>query len=294
MNLLVTGANGFIGKALLAQLNTQHEIFGLVRDSSKCLELENVSYREHDLTRKLDINSLPKEIDAVVHLAQSNQYRNFPDGMQDMADVNISGLVDVLEYARKANCQYFLNFSSGSVYSTNPEEQTEESDVKPQSAYPLTKLIGEQITELYSDFFTTLNLRLFFPYGPGQRGMLIPNLVNAVRSGNPIGIQGNSGGLKLCPIYIDDVISVCSRCLEEKEAGIMNVGGPDTLSLQDIGTQIAQTEGLKASFDVNSDATPAEFIPTLENMKRLLGDQSLTRFNEGIVKTMKHDHDQTE
>lgn len=294
MNLLVTGANGFIGKALLAQLNTQHNIFALVRDASKCKQLERVNYIEHDLTEKLTTDSLPKEVDAIVHLAQSNQYRSFPEGMQDMTDVNVSGLVDILEYARNANCQHFINFSSGSVYSTNPNEQTEKSFVKPQSAYPLTKLISEQISDLYSEFFTILNLRLFFPYGPGQRGMLIPNLINAVRSGNPIGIQGDSGGLKLCPIYIDDVVSVCSQCIEDKKAGIMNVGGPETLPLKDIARQIAHTEGLEALFDINSDATAAEFSPTLERMKQLLGDSKMTRFDEGIIKTMSYDHDQTE
>jgi len=109
MNLLITGANGFIGKAMLKRMCNKHNIVGLVRDSGKCEELDNVKFVNHDLSRRLDTKELPNKIDAVIHLAQSNKYRNFPEGMRDMTDVNISSLVDLLEYARNAECRQFIN-----------------------------------------------------------------------------------------------------------------------------------------------------------------------------------------
>jgi len=286
MKLLITGANGFIGKAMLRGLSETHEIYALVREPSNCEKNEAVQYIQHDFTYKLDIDLLPKNIDAIIHLAQSSQYRNFPDGMSDMSNVNISGLVDILDYARHANCQYFINFSSGSVYSTNPAEQTEESSVKPSSAYPLTKYISEQITDLYQPYFTTLNLRLFFPYGPGQENMLIPNIISSVRQGNEIGIQGTNGGLKICPIFVDDVVRVTSLCLSEQAAGIMNVAGHDTISLKSIAEHIATQTQDEPVFKIDSEAVPAEYSPSLTLMTNLLDGRRLTAFENGIKKTI--------
>jgi len=286
MNLLITGANGFIGKAMLKRMCNKHNIVGLVRDSGKCEELDNVKFVNHDLSRRLDTKELPNKIDAVIHLAQSNKYRNFPEGMRDMTDVNISSLVDLLEYARNAECRQFINFSSGSVYSTDPSAQSEDSPITPNGAYPLTKYVAEQITDLYSDFFTTLNIRLFFPYGPGQKGMLMPNIINSVKSGNAIGLQGKSGGLKLCPIYIDDVVSICAECLDKNTAGLMNVGGLETLTLQNIAHEIEKIVDQKAIFKVDYDSTPAEFTPTLDRMKKLLEEKELTKFSTGIENTI--------
>lgn len=286
MKLLVTGANGFIGKAFITHMHRKHDIIGLVRDSGKCQNLSNVEFINHDFSNRLNNSILPKKIDAIIHLAQSNQYRNFPVGMRDMADVNISGLVDILEYARTADCKNFINFSSGSVYLGDPNAQSEDSPINPISAYPLTKYIAEQVTDLYSDFFTTLNIRLFFPYGPGQQNMLIPNIINSVKNSKPIGLQGNDGGLKLCPIYIDDVVSICAKCLEKNTRGLMNVGGTEALTLQQIANQITQVVGLQAIFEIDNDSTPAEFAPTLERMESLLDGQILTAFSDGIRSTI--------
>ena len=285
MKLLITGANGFIGKAMLSQLQ-QHHIFGLVRDAEKSTAPDKVEFISHDFSQRLDSKVLPKKIDAVIHLAQSNQYRNFPEGMADMTSVNIAGLVDILEYARNAQCQQFINFSSGSVYTTDPSAQSEDTPLKPNSAYPLTKYIAEQITDLYSEFFITLNVRLFFPYGPGQQNMLIPNIINSVKNGDVIGLQGDTGGLKLCPIYVDDVVTVVSKCLDNKVDGVMNVGGAESLSLETLANEIAGVVKQKPVFDIDKKSTPAEFKPNLERLQTLLEGQKLTTFSTGIRNTV--------
>jgi len=285
MNILITGASGFIGRALTTFLRTNNEVTGLVRDLEKYPNLKNANFVSHDFKEALDINSLPKNIDAVIHLAQSNQFRNFPAGMRDMTNVNISGLVDILEYARVAGCQHFINFSSGSVYPSNGL-QSEVSTVKPTLAYPLTKYISEQLTDLYSEFFRTLNLRLFFPYGPGQQDMLIPNIIKSIKNNRVIYLQGCNGGLTICPIYIDDVISVCSKCLENKTEGLMNVAGFESISLKQISQQISKVINKQAIYQIDDEATPPVYTPNLELLKTLLGSHNLTPFSEGINRTL--------
>lgn len=286
MNILVTGANGFIGKNLCVELSKEYKVFALVRNPSKASQSTNIINIAHDFTQPLNKSALPSKIDAVIHLAQSNQYRNFPDGMPDMVAVNLLGLTDILNFAKDTGCEYFVNFSSGSVYDPSKEDQSESADVNPQSAYPLTKYVSEKLVNLYSGYFKTLNLRLFFPYGPGQEGMLIPNLVNSVKSANPIGVQGDEGGLELCPIYISDVISVCEKLLNQQVTGVLNVGGIEQLRMETIGNEIGKALNKPANFNIDSTATPALFRPSLAKMQELLGDHQFTTFSEGIERVV--------
>jgi len=284
MNILITGANGFIGKSLCKELSRQHKVFALARSFSVKSESANLIQISHDFTQPLNTNKLPNNVDAVIHLAQSNQYRNFPDGMTDMVAVNLLGLTEILNFAKDVDCKYFINFSSGSVYDPQNPDQSENASVNPNAAYPLTKHISEKLVDLYQGYFKTLSLRLFFPYGPGQEGMLIPNLFNSIKDGNSIGLQGNEGGLELCPIFINDVVKVCERLLEQQIVGVLNVGGIEQLRLKTIGEEIAKTIGTKANFNVDNTATPALFRPSLLKFKELMGGHEFTTFSEGIKK----------
>ena len=288
MKILITGANGFIGKTLVKNLSVSHEVFAMARSFNKHINSENIVQISHDMTQPLDANGLPSNIDAVIHLAQSSQYRKFPTGMRDMISVNVLGLTDILDYAKSADCEYFLNFSSGSVYDPSQTDQSEKAKIAPQSAYPLTKQISENIVDLYSEFFTTLNLRLFFPYGPGQEGMLVPNLINSVKNKNAINLQGTKGGLEICPIYVDDVIEICGRLLSEKPSGIMNVAGYEQLRLETIVQEIGKVLGVTSNFEKDAFATPALFRPSLDKMKSLMQDFKHISFEEGIRKVIHH------
>ena len=284
MNILMTGANGFIGKALTEYLSHQHKVYALSRSHDNKLVSNNVVYLEQDFKKPLDSKSLPKKIDTIIHLAQSSQYRSFPEGMKDMVAVNLLGLTEVLDYAKTAECQHFINFSSGSVYDPSKSDQSEGALVNPKAAYPLTKLVSEKFVDLYQDYFKVLNVRLFFPYGPGQEGMLVPNLINSVKKGNPIGLQGSEGGLEICPIYIDDVIKVCDILINTQTQGILNVAGVEQLRLKEIGEQIGNTLGRSPTFTVNQEVEPPLFRPSLEKMRKLLRNHEFISFQEGTKK----------
>ena len=178
MNILVTGANGFIGQSLTKELSSNYTIYALARSFKNSSSSKNLIQVEHDLTKPLDSRSLPEKIDAIVHLAQSSQYRNFPEGMRDMVAVNLLGLTEVLDYAKAADCDYFINFSSGSVYDPSNADQSETATLSPQVAYPLTKFISEKLVDLYQSFFKTLNVSCLLYTSPSprdQRGSRMPS-----------------------------------------------------------------------------------------------------------------------
>src|SRR4051812_17570185 len=120
MNILITGAAGFVGSHLLAQLSGQHKLYAIARKVS-AFHHPSTDWIEHDLTLPLDWNKFPKQVDVVFHLAQSRHYREFPEQVADIFDVNVRSTVELLDYARKVGATRFIYASSGGIYGHNDD-----------------------------------------------------------------------------------------------------------------------------------------------------------------------------
>jgi len=189
LRLLVTGAGGFVGSRLVAELAPRHEVFAVARRPGPAID--GVVWIALDLARPLDPARLPAGVDSVVHLAQSRRYRDFPDGAADVFAVNVASTVALLEYARHAGVRSFVFTSSGGVYGFSYERFVEEDPVNPLNFYFGSKYSAELLIGNYGTLFHTVVLRPFFVYGAGQQGMLVPNLVERVLTDTEITIEGN-------------------------------------------------------------------------------------------------------
>src|SRR5262249_53125011 len=83
-------------------------------------------------------------------------------------------------------------------------------------------------------------LRLFAPYGPGQAGRLIPELVRRIRQGEAITLPADGKGMRMAPTYVDDICTVIETALVEDWQGIFNVAAPAGLSLREIAELIGK------------------------------------------------------
>ena len=84
-NILITGANGLLGRYLVELLSKKHRVFAVVKNKKK-LQFKlnkNISVLEMDLSN-IDIKILPSKVDVIYYLAHSNHYKNFPEGVEDM------------------------------------------------------------------------------------------------------------------------------------------------------------------------------------------------------------------
>src|SRR5262249_12395477 len=106
--VLVTGANGFIGRHLVAALARRHHVFGVTRGLDSVPRLAGVEWIEQDLGQPISSGLLPPRIDAVVHLAQSRSYREFPEKAADIFRVNVGSTQDLLDHARLAGAETFV------------------------------------------------------------------------------------------------------------------------------------------------------------------------------------------
>ena len=283
--IVITGATGLIGRGLHTSMAAQNEVHCIARAPQKSKE---AAWHRHDLTKPGELKGLPARADAVIYLAQSEFFREFPEKSREIFQVNTASLLKLLDYARKAGCRKFVYASSGGVYGTSERPMTETTPVAADGAlgfYLVSKLCSEMLVQAYSHLFETVTLRYFFVYGAGQRrSMLIPRLVDRVRSGEPIALQGTDG-IRINPTYVTDAVAATARAVEIPGSHTINVAGPAALTLREVGVLIGKAVGREPSFSVNSGA-PGHLVADIARMRELLG-APMTGFAEGLRRTLE-------
>lgn len=236
---MVTGSSGFIGRRLIETL----------RESG--LESVPVSRQSgHDLCDPAWTKALPG-CDAIVHLAQSRQFRTFPDGASDMFTVNVVATATLLEWARQHGVKLFILASTGSVYRNASTPYREGDACKPADYYSATKMAAELLCEQYSECFRSVALRLFTVYGPGQSGRLVPTIVQRVANGEPVELADGTGP-HLNPLHVDDAVEMILCILRRPESivgggfDVFNVAGVEALTVRDVVGMISRLLGIDA------------------------------------------------
>ena len=266
------GGTSFVATHALPRLVAQGaSVFATRR--GRVPAIPGVQWVTGDLTSQHGAAVWPARCDAVVYLAQGRGWRDFPDGARDVFAVNVDGVMRALEYARGAGVGRFIFASSGSVYSATDAPAREHDAIDllaPRSFYSASKLAAEMLIGSYRSVFHTIVLRLFVPYGPGQAAdMLIPRMVESVRAGQPITLQGDAG-LVMNPVAVEDVADALVRCLSLDASATLNVAGPETLTLRQVGEAIGRAIGRAPRFEHRPGAAAA-----------IVGDTTLLRNTMG-------------
>jgi nucleoside-diphosphate-sugar epimerase len=268
---VVTGAAGLIGSHLLATLGADWEVHAVSR-SEPAGGASGIFWHRMDVSRTLDPHALPDRVDAVIYLAQSEHFRDFPDRALDIFEVNTVGLLRFLEYARRNGARSFVYGSSGGVYGSGDAGMTEEAAIPAEGNlgfYLGSKLCSEIVALNYARFMSIALLRFFFVYGPGQRRtMLIPRLIESVRSGTPVQLQGNDG-IRINPTHVADAAAAIVRALDLDGTHKINVAGPEILSLREICETIGRAVGRRPVYALDP-ATPRHIIGDITKMRELL------------------------
>ena len=247
MNILVTGAAGFIGHFLCLRLLADgHQVvgidsindyydprlkygrlaaagidelkiaYGLVVDSSK---FSGYRFARLDLTDYESLDALFGEqgFDVICNLAAQAGVRYSIENPQAYGDSNLTGFLNILELSRRHEVGHLVYASSSSVYGMNKKMpfSTDDSVDHPVSLYAASKKANELMAHSYSHLYAlpTTGLRFFTVYGPwGRPDMAYFLFTDAIMAGRPIKVF-NNGRMKRDFTYIDDIVEGVARVI---------------------------------------------------------------------------------
>jgi nucleoside-diphosphate-sugar epimerase len=266
---------------LLRHLGPQDEVFAVSR-SGQVPGAKHVV--DIDLGQPWSTADLPRGIDCIVHLAQSEHYREFPQQSQDVFAVNTLSTIKLLDYAWETGVKNFVLASSGGVYGAGTAHFSEDEAILAKGElgfYIGSRLCSEILSECYEKWMNVVTLRFFFVYGEGQRpNMLVPRLVDTVRAGRAIHLKGEAG-LSINPVHVLDAVRAVRQAMALQGSHKVNVAGPDVLSLRRIAEIIGDTVGKEPLFDIQPANSNADLVGDISRMKSLLCEPQV-KFERGV------------
>lgn len=232
MNVLVTGAAGFIGYSLSARLlddgNTVYGIdnlndyYDVTLKQARLARLKNkagFTFEKLDLADRTGMETLFREnaFDCVVNLAAQAGVRHSIDNPASYVDSNLAGFGNVLEGCRHSNVKHLVYASSSSVYGLNTHMpfSVHHNVDHPISLYAASKKANELMAHTYSYLYhlPCTGLRFFTVYGPwGRPDMALFLFTKAILNNRPIQVF-NNGDMQRDFTYIDDIVEGVIRVM---------------------------------------------------------------------------------
>lgn len=273
--ILVTGADGFIGKAVIKALR------GINTD------VVLLTHYDGDIS---DIKTLEKidytGIYHCIHLAAATFVLDSWKEPYKYYNVNTNGTLNILEQCRKYNIS--LTYISSYMYGTPEYLPIDENHrTSSNNPYSHSKLVAEELCKFYSDKFglNVCILRPFNIYGAEQsERFLIPHIINQAISSDVIKVMDLSP--KRDYVYIDDMVSAIIKTLNMRNGcSIYNVGSGVSYSVReiiDIVQKILGTEKPLSSEDAIRKNEINDVMSDCQKIKSELNWNATFSLEEGI------------
>lgn len=300
MRVLVAGASGFLGLRTVEQLRKRDaKITALARGPScSALEARGCEVVLNELGGEAAVSDLPHH-DVALFLAQSSAHRAGSAARPDIVRVNLLGLVQFLDAARRAGVRRVLYFSSGSVYAPSFEPLQEDAPLGSTDFYAVSKRVGEELATSYRDAFEVLVLRVFALYGPGQRERLIPQLIRRVASGHAVLLhprhagEQSTGGLEMTPCHVDDAAQISVELAFANAQGVVNLAGPERVSVRQIADQVGPLLGCGPLYEVQPTLRTGDLCADGSQLASLVS-HDFVPFREGLEAVVRSGWDRAE
>jgi UDP-glucuronate 4-epimerase len=312
MNVLVTGAAGFIGSYLCQRLATKGNHVTAIDNFSDYYDVDLKKLRVEKLLTPSQVKVLSVDIcdqnaidelitsckpEVVINLAAQAGIRLPTDQIHKYVNSNLVGFSNVLQSTVSNNVPYFLYASSSSVYGDQaaiPYKESEQN-LHPNSFYGATKLANELLTPTLVKNSATIarGLRFFTVYGPwGRPDMAYFRMIANVVSGSEFNFFGD-GSVERDFTYIDDAVSSVvelTKELEKRKPGysdVVNLGGGRPLSMSYLLENINKISKAEVKFNRQSSNSndAKKTMSDSKYIQLLIGSKPETKLEDGINKT---------
>jgi nucleoside-diphosphate-sugar epimerase len=311
-NILVTGGAGAIGSNLILALS---ELVGsdgkiVILDNLSSIRekkpwnivpLDNIMFVQGDVRSDIDLKRVFKEnISLVFHLAAFFANQNSIDYPEVSAEVDIIGLIKLLEYSRLINVEKFVYASSGcAIYGSYPELPLKEDFISMYltTPYQINKMTGEMYCNFYAHHYDmqTINCRFFNSYGPGevpgQYRNVIPNFIYWALKGQALPVTG-TGEETRDFAYVLDLVQglIKAGFYQEAVNENFNLASGKEISIKNMAKLVNEMTGNKADLLFKTRRkwdTKPRLLASIDKAQKLIKYRPMVEFEDGFTRNME-------
>ncbi|MCX6731159.1 MAG: NAD(P)-dependent oxidoreductase [Candidatus Roizmanbacteria bacterium] len=301
MNILVTGATGFIGSHLVRRLlKLGHTLFIITRPHSDLSRINDI------LDNLIQVSSDPtlgaihelfqkNAIDGVIHLATYYRKEDSKEEEKNMLETNIDFPYRLLIIAQQYGSTFFINTGTCFEYSPSLVSINEHSLIQPFNYYASTKFKFEDklIESLQDSNLKALTLKLFFPYGEQDNNKLVRLLVESLIKKNEFHVT--KGEQYLSYTYVHDIVDAYILALSHiknmrSSYDIFNIGGTP-IKVSNIFDTLEEISNKKGFIVRDKEYAKNEIMRMYtesEKAKKVLGWNQKFNLTEGLRKTYNY------
>lgn len=295
MRYVVTGATGFIGKALVDYLlQIGHEVYAVSRSKEQVVafwpEKENLHAISCEMGDYAKLNEQISDADVFVHLAWAgttveDRYST------DLQEKNMRSTLDAMRVAKQMNCRLFVATGSQAEYGPTTDIITEHTPCHPVMAYGIAKLkmldecsaLSEKINMQY------LHLRICSVFGKGDHPYtLIETAMSKMLKGEPIDLSECTQSWNF--LYVKDMAYQIERIckaviMKNANPGIYLMASDDTRPLKSYMEEMRRV--LKSSSELRYGAVQTKKVTSLNpdtaKLKNVIGKLNNFTFEQALL-----------
>ncbi len=226
MNILLTGATGFVGQHFLQYNGNKYRI------------------KTATVRHNKPLSSLT-DINVVVHLGgKAHELQSIPDEVYFTANAELAKQLAIT--AKAAGVTHFIYVSSVKVYGNISSEKIDENTIaEPDDAYGKSKLLGEQyLQQLNDESFVVSIVRPPLVYGAGVKGNMLKLLqLTQKKMPLPFGNINNKRSL----VFVGNLIALLDKIIETKTPGVFIAGDRTPVSTTYLVSSLQKYSGKKTN-----------------------------------------------
>lgn len=297
-NILVTGAEGFIGSHYARLLYKYRYNIFILDKRTYAADKRRVG----DIKCKVfvcDINDKQaaqyiigdNDVDTIVNFAAESHVDNSIKDSSKFVHSNITGVWNLLEIVRSHNDNLrFVQIGTDEVYGSIREGSFKEIDkINPSNPYSATKASADLLALSY---YNTYGLYIIITrssnnYGPYQdKEKFIPRMIDLAIKGKPLEVYGNGNNIRDW-LYVSDNCEAIKLVMEKGKKGeIYNIGANNEMTNNQIAELISDRFGVGIRYIEDRKGHDHRYSINCTKIKEELGWKHVTKFEDGLEKTI--------
>jgi nucleoside-diphosphate-sugar epimerase len=310
--ILVTGGAGAIGSNLVTALSSLvgDEGMIIVLDNLSAIKgnepidlppLSNMMFVKGDVRSDIDLKRVFREKPTIIyHLAAFFANQNSVDYPENSADVDINGIIKLLDYSQFTGVERFVYASSGcAIYGSYGKMPLTEDFISLHltTPYQINKTTGEMYSNFYYHHYglKTVNCRFFNSFGPGevpgQYRNVIPNFVYWSMLEKSLPLTGTGDETRDFTYVLDLVQGLIKAAYYDDAIGqAFNLASGKETKIKDMISMVNNATGNSTpitQFPARKWDTKKRLLASIELAGKLIDYKPITQFEDGLKENMK-------